>query len=338
MARNVVWIPGVLGCSLSVFRGGGPVKSPIWVDGAGLLLGGIVSLQLGPDGQSPGPLADANVVSVDGIYAPAYGALPAFLETAGYRVLRLAFDWRKDVVSEAARLWPSVAAFAGGQPFAIVAHSFGGLLARAIYGQALAAGAGGQLAALVTIGCPHFGSLEAVRLFFRLPILYQALALLCDGGARGLQNAGPDWLDATLATFPCWYELLPWQLAGPLFNAHPDQAASLYQLATYAGGNTHISAGLLQAAPIVQGELAGWLPAGKTTSIASVGWLTPEFLNPGQALNTDAGYTYTQQGDGLVTVAEASPPGATVIQTAAPHFLQCFDPGVLGLLPFLLGT
>lgn len=343
MATRVVWVPGILGSGLSVLKGGGGFRQPVWVDPIGLLSGGIVDLQLGPDGASPGPLTGGDTVSVDGIYIPAYGALPTFLEQLGYSVLRLGYDWRRDLVSVAAFLWPTVAAWAAGQPFALVAHSLGGLLARALYGQALAAGAGGQVAAIITIGTPHFGSMEAVRLWWRLPILYRGLSQLCGWGSQTFRGAGQDWLDATLASMPSWYELLPWFAAGPLWQTHPDQAFKIYQLSFYAGGpnngpaNTHLTASWFQLAQIVQGELAGWNPAGLVTSIASVGVRTPDALDPTGTPDTDAGYTHTDLGDGIVTLAQASPPGGRVLLAATPHALQCYDPAILGLLPALIG-
>jgi PGAP1-like protein len=337
MSSKVVWIPGILGSDLSVRDGGGGPEKPVWVDPLSLLSGGIVRLQLGPDGASPGPLAGGDQVVVTGIFDPAYGPLATFLTLVGYEVLRLGFDWRRDLVSVAALAWPTIAAWAGGAPVHLVAHSFGGLLARAIYGQAQAAGAGSQIAHIITIGTPHYGSMEAVRLFWRLPQLYQGLSILCGWGARNVQGAGQDWLDATLASMPAWYELLPWAGDGPLFHDHPDQASMIYQLSYYAGGNSHVMQSWLSLAPIVQRELAGWLPAGLVTSIVGTGWRTPLALNVPHPSNSDEGYTYTDDGDGLVTVAQASPPGVTIIEVGSQHALQPLDPVVWARLPLLIG-
>ena len=337
MATRIVWIPGVMGSSLGVRAGGGGPVVPVWVEPLALLSGAIVQLQLAADGASPGPLAKGATTVVEGIFQPAYGEFPAFLETLGYQVLRLGYDWRRDVVSVAALAWPIIAAWAGSDPVNLVGHSLGGLLARAIYGQALAAGAGGQVAKIITIGTPHYGTVEAVRLFWRLPILYRGISKLCGWGAREIHGAGQDWLDATLATHPAWYQLLPWFASGPLFLHSPAQATAIYTLPFYQGGNGYVMPSWLQLAQVVQGEMAAWLPAGKLTSIAGVGWNTTEFLDLTQSQNTDAGYTYTQQGDGLVTLAAASPVGASVVQVATQHALQPLDPAVWAVVVGLVG-
>lgn len=336
MATKVLYLPGVLGSALAWRDSVGGPLHPCWVDLPALLSGDLASLQLGLDGVSPGPLALGRTIAVTGLLDPVYTPLALFLRAVGYNVLPLPFDWRLSHFTLGQNLWPVVQAWAAGGPFYVVAHSQGGLVARVIYGQMLQAGAQAQLAGLITIGTPHFGSLEPVRMWWRQPLLYRALAAVAGLAQAWQQGTGLGYLDAVLASHPSWYELQAFAGAGPLFQQFPAQAASIYQLGSYGGANSFLSAGLFQSAQVVQTLLGGWLPAAVTSVIAGVGVQTAFALNPPASPLSDSGWQWTSQGDGTVTLAQASPVGVPVYQVAVEHGLQPLHPAVWALLLTLL--
>lgn len=332
MPTKVLYLPGVLGSALGWQEGGAGPVHPCWLDLPSVLAGDLVSLQIGNDGISPGPLAQGRTTVVQGLFAPVYTPLAVFLKGVGYDVLVMPYDWRLSHLTLAQNLWPVVRAWAGGASFYVVAHSQGGLVARAIYGQMLQAGQQQQLAGLVCIGTPQYGSLEPVRLWWRQPITYRALAAAASFVGDWLQGTGPAYLDDVLASHPSWYELQAFASAGPLFQQFPAQAAAIYQLASYGGANSFLSQTLFTSATVVQGFLNGWLPASIMTVIAGVGVQTAFALNPPASPLTDAGWQWTSQGDGTVTLAQASPPAVQVFTVAVEHGLQPLHPAVWLLL------
>lgn len=338
MATKVLYLPGILGSALGWTEGPGAALHPCWLDLPSVLDGDLVSLQIGNDGVSPGPLAQGRSTVVSGLFAPVYTPLALFLRTVGYNVLPLPFDWRLSTFTLGQNLWPTVQGWAAGGPFYVVAHSQGGLVARAIYGQMLQQGAAAQLAGLITIGTPHFGSLEPVRLWWRQPVTYRALAAATAVVQGWPQGSGPAYLDAVLASHPSWYELQAFSGAGPLFQQFPAQAAAIYQLGSYGGANSFLSATLFQSAQVVQTLLGGWLPTAVTRVIAGVGTQTAFALNPPASPIGDAGWQWTGQGDGSVTLAQASPPGVPVFTVAVEHGLQPLHPAVWALILSLLPT
>lgn len=337
MSIRVVYIPGLLGSNLAW---GGPdfAKShSVWLNPEAVLNGALADLQLGTDGISPGPLAEGKTVSPAGIFWPAYGALAQYMGLLGWNVLPLAWDWRKSLLGEAAAAWPLIAAWAGGSPLYFVAHSAGGLLARAIYGQMVAAGADAQLVRIVTIGTPHFGSVEIARLWYRLPTLYAGLAALTASLQTFPEGFGPLYLDAVVSSWPCWYELQAFAASGPLYESDPETAAALYSPATFLPkGNATLSLSLMLAAQQTQGELQNWLPPGRVVSVVGTGIETAYSPLAGADPATAAGWLYTQDGDGEVTAAEASPPNVPVFKFQSSHAYELYNPLIYNALPNLV--
>jgi hypothetical protein len=336
MPGQVVWIPGILGTSIGVRIGQTPFVRPVWVDVPSLLGGSVVDLQLAADGVSPGPLAGGQVAVVTDIFRPAYGEMSAFLRLVGHPVFDLAWDWRRELLQHAAELWPAIAAWAGGGGVSLLAHSLGGLFARALYGAAQAAGQAGVISRIVTIGTPHFGSLEAARLLYGLPPLYRGLERLCGWTTQAIRGVGPNWLAATVATWPAIYELMPWADSGPLHDYSPAQAALQYSPLAYRQGVPLPNVAWLGAAPALQRSLAALLPP--IISIAGTGFRTAWAYNqgPGESSYGEDGYQYTDDGDGYVTVASASPPGGSLFRVAVEHTFQPLHPDVISLVASLL--
>lgn len=302
MARfvNVAYMPGIFGSRLALTSGvaGGAldVFPPALVSPVGLM----IQLQLAGDGLSPGRATWGFPLSPVGLYEPQYGPLSRFMQQRGWSVYEAAYDWRLSVRQSAAVVWAALQAAFGSEPFCIVAHSMGGLVARAVYGLMAAAGVSQQLVGLVTLGTPHFGSWEAVRGFFGLPTLYQALAWFAILQLLLTPATRLDYLDLILASWPGWYELLPWRDAGPLAIQDPATAQALYNPATYAGGNPYLNPAWLANAVQTQHYLAPLIPFGQAVAIRGVNFVTAFEVNPPNPLSQLSGYQYTGGGDGNV--------------------------------------
>lgn len=115
---TVFVLPGVMGSELAVG------KDKVWLDLAGLLVGGLKKLRI-----------DAAVRPTN-ILERVYGDLVACL-SGTHRVEVFPYDWRLPIDQEAKRLADAVARTlddpaCAGQPVRILAHSMGGLIARAM--------------------------------------------------------------------------------------------------------------------------------------------------------------------------------------------------------------
>jgi len=335
---NVVWIPGVLGSRIGLRVGRTPIILPVWIDLRTLLAGGVVGLQLAPDGVSPGPLAGGLQQVVQGIVEAAYGPFAVYMRSAGHNVLALGWDWRLHPAAAAPAAAAAIAAWAQGQPVWLVAHSYGGLLARCVAPLAAHSSPSWSVAGTITIGTPHYGSFEGSRLLFGLPPLYKALERWTAPGFLNSRGVGAQWLWQTVNTMPAWYVLSPFRDSGPLASLQPDVAAALYQPGTYRA-DSQPAAAWLAAAPGLQGSLPGW-PAGVPAwSIAGTGFDTPfgwhHLLGGGY---DPRNYLHTQQGDGYVTVAQTSLPGAALLTVPVQHTYQPLHPLVWAAVLGILGS
>lgn len=333
---SVVWLPGILGSNMGLKLGGTPFIVPLWVEPAALLAGGIVDLQLAADGVSPGPVAGGQLAVPTGIFIPAYGPMAFFLRALGHRVLPLGYDWRHELMAEGKAQWAAVLASGLPAPYWLVGHSQGGLIARTMFAAAAAVGQGGMVAGVITIGTPHFGSFEIVRLFYGLPPLYNGLQQLCGLGALTVRGAGPDWLAATVASWPGIYEFAPFAHSGPLWQYSPSQAALVYSPLVYPRAGLLPNIPLLGGAAALQDQLAALPAPPNMVCVAGVGSDTPWAFSGNPPWDSDAGYQFTEDGDGYVTRASASFPGARVFTVNPEHTFQPLDPAVFSLMASLI--
>lgn len=332
MAANILFLPGLLGSNIGYFPPDGSAFQPCWMDIGAILQGELKYLQLDQFGVGPGPLAEGRVLSPTGIFGPAYSPFVGFLDQLLGPTVAVAYDWRFSILANTAKVAAAAIAAFGDNPFWLVAHSLGGLLALQTYSLLVAQGRGDQVSGVVTICTPHYGCFEIVRLFNRLPLTYKAIVIASGWADYVAGHPGPGYIDATLATWPGVYELLPFAASGPLFEADPAQAAALYGLFTYKDGNPFLETSLFGAAKITQSQLARAGPRGRTFCIAGIGQTTSYSLSGLGDLTAEAGYLTTLLGDGEVTVAEASLAGAPVALTPTTHGLACLDPGVWALV------
>lgn len=316
----IVYVPGLFGSEIgipaNIMGGGFPV---IWGGAGAALTGQLLQLQLAADGVSPGPLTFGFNYQATAIWQWTYAPLAAWMAGRGWTVLTVPFDWRLSAQVSGAQLLATIKANLGSTPFVFVAHSQGGIIARAAYALMLTAGTAGQCLGMVTMGTPHFGSWAIVRAFFGIEPFYNQIQHLAGLIGPFVPGYRQDFLDVIAASWPGFYELLPWRDSGPLFISDPATAASLYQAATYAGGNPYVSQARFNAAAFTQDFLAPAIPLNKIVCIRGIGYRTAYEVNPGVSLGQDAGYLYNGAGDGTVPTSYATVLTATNIDLPFPH-------------------
>lgn len=325
---NVVFVPGWLGGQLGYVQGIFGLRYPLWLNTYAAFTGELVRLQLAPDGVSPGPLAFGAVSGPLGPIPWQYGSIIAYMRGLGWTVLTPPVDWRLSVLTSGQQLLAAIQEAIGTAPFAVVAHSHGGLVARAMYAYLKGAGGDAQLTRLVTLGTPHYGTMEAVRVLCRLPLLYRILQRACNWYLPTIPFVGPAYLDALLGSWPSIYELLPFGHYGWLFAQQPSQAAELYTSGFYSGGNPAVSQDRLTAALAAQDYVQTAIPSGRMVQVVSTGYLTPQTLTPPASPLTEAGYAVDGNGDGIVGQGYATLPGVTSFPVSWPHNTLCESPAV----------
>lgn len=113
----VIFLPGIMGSHLKV-----GARDRVWFDFLDIARGGLEKIRY-----------DRANISPDGLFDRFYGDLCEYLE-ASHQVRRFAYDWRRPLWDEAARLAAEVqqALDATPLPVRLMAHSMGGLVVRAL--------------------------------------------------------------------------------------------------------------------------------------------------------------------------------------------------------------
>lgn len=316
---NVAFFPGWLGSTIGYLPSIFGYRYPIWPNPASIPTGDLVQLQLAADGRSPGPLTHGLAVSAIDVIGAVYGPIVQFMQTLGWNLLPVPIDWRLSLQDSGKAALSAVQAQFGGEPFAIVAHSHGGLVARSAYQWLVQAGQGTQLTRLVTLGTPHYGTMQGVLCLFRQQVYYTLLQSLCGWVHFGIPPWGPDYIDATIASFPAIYELMPFKDYGYLLKVAPDQIAALYQSNFWGSANPHFSAARLNAASAGQDWIQPAMPAGLLYTVAGIGYRTEVGLNLDRSQTTDAGYTSSADGDGIVSIGYTTVPGSGQLVLRCDH-------------------
>jgi hypothetical protein len=305
----------------------------LWVSYSRLALGQVGQLRLAPDGVSPGP-PDGVACNFGGplpdYYATAFSVLADQLRPAGYQTIQVGFDWRKEIVDQGRSLAGRILAQVDpGDPCAIVAHSHGGLVARAAWSLLVGSGESARVRRIVTLGAPHRGSYAAPGISclarseaYQVAALSQVSLAINLGGVPPTLIDPPRWtvadVAALAASWPALYELYP---ALPPTPEDPQRAA-LYDARLW---------------PVARGVQQRWLdyaattyaawrdssasipPASVLTTVGGTGWPTTDGLVVPSALGSPAALGSTDQGDGTVTLASALVPGSRTYTVQLRH-------------------
>ncbi len=177
-----VWIlPGIMGSTLS--KG----SDLYWFDPLEVWRGGLAELALVPG---------APAFQASGVILMSYLKLKLTLQLAGLDASFHPFDWRRSIGDLGRELAADLAAEGSGKVH-LVAHSMGGLVARAALGH------GGRCHRLVQLGTPNFGSFAPVLTFRGIASVVRTLGRLD-------RKHDVDWLVRNVfITLPGLTELLP---------------------------------------------------------------------------------------------------------------------------------
>lgn len=338
MSVNVAFFPGWLGSSLGFVAGVFGYRYPLWPNIPGALAGQLAQLQLASDGLSPGPFARGAPSSYIDVLGEIYAPLLSWLRQQGFNVLPVPIDWRLSLADSGPACLTQITAAFGTEPFAMLAHSHGGLVARSCYNVMSGSGRDSQVTRLVTLGTPHFGCMEAVKCLFRFSQYYSILQAVCGWQHWFIPDLGPDFLDNVVATFPSLYELLPSRDYGWLFQTQPGQVAEIYTPSFWATANPWFSAARLASAPAAQNSISNAIPAGRTVVVAGVGYETAIGLDLLNSQTTEAGYVSSGDGDGIVGVGFTQLPNTPLYIVNGRHSLLPSNGQVLSMLYGLLTT
>jgi hypothetical protein len=286
---TVFIVPGILGTQLGYARQAPLPPDLLWLDPLDIAAGRLSEL-----GDPVAPIV------TQGALPFSYLALQLRLRAAGYEVVVHDYDWRGDLralgAALAARLraWP--------RPVQVVAHSMGGLLARAALPECDAT----QLLRLVLLGVPNdgaWGALQALRGSY--PVVRRLAAL--DHGHDA------EWLaQQVFARFDSLYQLLPVQ-----------PRPSLHEPASWPGTGPQPDARRLAVA---RGYLASLPPVdGRCCAIAGSGQRTVVGV---EARDGDFSYLVNSAGDGTVALASATQPGLPTWYLRCEHSVLPRDPRV----------
>ncbi len=155
---NVVFIPGIMGSTLSCVEDG--AGDEVWVSLFRIALGRLGDLRLGPDGERE--VKPGLTVTPSGIDKRTYTRAVLHLR-ARWRVEPFPFDWRKDIDRASEALAAFIRTTFRGEPVHLLAHSMGGLVARNFIRQRPGLwekmrGDGDRGGRLVMLGTPNYGS------------------------------------------------------------------------------------------------------------------------------------------------------------------------------------
>lgn len=146
-APRVLLVPGIMGSQLGIPRADGAPPDLIWPDPVDMIRGDLYKLML----------TAASPVRALALVHHSYLRLWLRLLAAGFEVRPFAYDWRRDILQIGVALAQSI--IAEQQPVMLVAHSLGGLVARAAL---LDPVADASVSRVVQLGVPNKGAAAAL--------------------------------------------------------------------------------------------------------------------------------------------------------------------------------
>lgn len=283
--ERVLIVPGIMGSQLGLRRGAALPPDVIWLDPIDVALGRLLALRHAPQSQIQ-PL---------GVMFHNYLRLKLTLERSGYETSLYDYDWRQRADELGHQLAARLIEDAAPRLY-IVAHSMGGLVARA----ALKSAGTEKVARLIMLGTPNFGSFAPVQALRGVYPLVRRIAAL------DLRHSAEELAEQLFRSFESLYHLLP---AG----AHAG-ARSFFDPVAWPVRGPRPAPELLTAARGLENEIA---PADERfVNVVGVGQDTVT----GAALTgTDFRYSITRNGDGTVPAVLATLPGACNYYAAVAH-------------------
>jgi pimeloyl-ACP methyl ester carboxylesterase len=297
-APIVLIIPGIMGTQLGRDNAAPWPANLLWLDPVDIIAGRLAELRL----------SDAQPLRTLGAISYSYLGLMLRLRVAGLDAYCFEYDWRHSILRAGAALAAHLGALPS-RPVLIVAHSMGGLVARAALRDP---GCSRRVQRVITLGTPHLGAPAPAQ---ALRGVYPTVRRLA---ALDLHHSAEQLATEVFGGFPSLYEMLP---------------ANLLDWQFWPRHGPTARAGLLQAA---------------LTSIDRLAPLDERFVCiAGSGQRTVTGvtssarelvYQITSHGDGTVPVASAAPEGAAARFSVYEHSVLPRDGAIASALLPLLGV
>ena len=308
-----------MGSDLAILRDG--VPSAVWFKLSALIGGGLQHLLVPADGTEP-----AYPVHPGGLLKLYYLPMQVRLGVR-WKVRLFPYDWRLDIDRVSDELADLVKEH-GGQPVHLVAHSMGGLVARAmirrhadVWAEMRVSINGEQSGGrLVMLGTPNRGSFAPALAFTGNDVKLRAIAWI----APGLSTED---IVRVVATFPGLYQMLP--APGALDEA----VDAFYDPTSWPGGVA--SADLLGRAADFHAAIAHVVVPDRMACVAGYGHRTVDGVaHDGRKLR----WHRSRLGDGTVPQALGLLPSVPTYWSRASHGSLPKDPDVLLAVDDLLAT
>jgi pimeloyl-ACP methyl ester carboxylesterase len=298
--RIVFILPGVMGSRLARVQRGS--THLLWLHPHAIGVGGLLELAL------PGSRAIRPV----GVMLPGYLKLRLSLEIAGFRPVFHSFDWRLDL-DRLARAFVRTIEQSGVRKVCVVAHSMGGLVARA----ALAHDKRSHIRRLLQLGTPNEGSyapLQALRAVY--PTVRKIASLDHTHSAEALARS-------VFLTLPGLYQMLPTAAAG--------ESIDLFDVRQWPNDSMKPNEGLLARAR----RLRARLPAADDRCCTFIG-VNQETIMAASLRNGSFHYEVRRGGDGTVPAPRAEWSGAQTWYVEENHGALTQNNAVLAAVADLL--
>ncbi len=289
-ALRVLIVPGIMGSQLGLRRAAPLPNDIVWLDPFDIQQGRLTVLRVG---------GGAPVVAL-GAVLYSHLRLKLALRARGFAAEFHDYDWRLGVAELGRALAERLA---HNERIAIVAHSMGGLLARA----ALKYPHTRHVARLVLLGTPNRGSCAAVQaLRGTYAVVRKVARLAAQPSAEALATE-------VFSSFPSLYDMLP--------TGDWSGGADLLDAAAWPRSGPQPRAELLSRARATQSLLAP--PDARFAAIVGVG---QETVTAVARRHDDFLYTLTRHGDGSVPAASAALSGAPCAYARVAHSDLTRDP------------
>lgn len=328
--QNVYIIPGFL--TTELFTDPSLTKK-LWISYYELSLGRAGMMRLAPNGISPGP--PDGVPCFANAPDPTYWAAPMALLRAqlGHDfVLRpWGFDWRKDLYHHGQILASTIkVSNTPANPCTIVAHSTGGLVARAAWAELGNTGDQNLVRRIVTLGTPHQGTYiaplvltgesEYLNDLARINAWGQFVTIMDPLLTPPYEQLSRLDLATIAATWPSLYQLFP--VYGSADSVYDPYRSDLFTASNWDGLPVPSQTWL----DVAKGSWASFLnsaasvpPPWVLTTVSGTGHGgTYKTITPSRIGHPDAFFDQGD-GDGIVGVKSAEIPGSAVFTLSCRH-------------------
>lgn len=314
--RSVILVPGYLSSELYFDS---DFTSLLWVNYGALVQGLIGATRLAPNGVDPGPPDGRQLyagIPLLNYWQPVARMLSESDPLRDYKVALKGYDFRLDPFGAGADLADLVLSLAtDAEPCSIVAHSFGGLVARIAWSRLVASGETSKVRRLITLGTPHWGTYYSIDLACGDNAQVNQLQTLSNLGSMVSSPAFPAnpiiaWnpiqLRDVALTWPSLYSTWPVLLAPD--SADDPHRVALYDVARW-GGSVPLSRAHLDYQRTVFASFlfsaASKPPPEVLTTVAGNGFATPSRLTDPEKLPKSSAVGEDTDGDGVVTQRSA---------------------------------